>query len=274
LSGVALIVAGLVSARSTPMVRRLTIAVEHRGPLAAPVRVALLSDIHMGNRAMDPARLGHIVDQVNAEKADIVLIAGDFVTGRDSIGAGARAVKLIAPLRRLKAPLGVIAVLGNHDQWTSPGEIRSALFAAHVTVLENEVAKRGGLVVAGLGDRYSSHDNVSLLLARARGVAGVPILLTHAPDALPEVPRTVAIVMAGHTHCGQIVLPVIGSLARFAALAHWRRLYDPHYQCGVVRDRGRVTVVTAGLGSGSVPLRIGAPPDWWLIDVRRVPPGR
>jgi predicted MPP superfamily phosphohydrolase len=85
-----------------------------------PISVALLSDIHLGNLAMDGVRLSAIVDQVNAARPDLVLIAGDFTVGHDAVGAAERAAGLESPLSRLNARLGVVAVLGNHDHWTRP----------------------------------------------------------------------------------------------------------------------------------------------------------
>jgi hypothetical protein len=82
-----------------------------------------------------------------------------------------------------------------------------------------------------------------------------------------KLPSDLPLVMAGHTHCGQVVLPWIGPLLTRGPKQQWRRLYDPRYRCGVVQDRNRVVLVTAGLGSGTSPLRLGAPPDWWLIRI-------
>ena len=77
----------------------------------------------------------------------------------------------------------------------------------------------------------------------------------------------VPLVLAGHTHCGQVVFPLIGPLLSRSPREHWRRLYNPRYRCGLVRDPGRVVIVTAGVGSGTTPIRLGAPPDWWLVAI-------
>ena len=99
----------------------------------------------------------------------------------------------------------------------------------------------------------------------ARRLGGVPIVLTHSPDLVPDLPVDQPLVLAGHTHCGQVVLPWIGPLVMHAPSDHWRQLYNPRYRCGIVRDGTRTTIVTAGVGSGTSPIRIGAMPDWWLI---------
>jgi predicted MPP superfamily phosphohydrolase len=218
---------------------------------------------------MDAERLNAIVDSVNRTRPDLVLIAGDFVVGHDRAGAAARAAQLQQPLSRLRAPLGVIAVLGNHDHWTDPGAVQSALVRAGIIVLTNRAVRRGPLAVIGVDDAFSHHDDIAAAISSWKRIGGTPILLTHTPDVVQRLGREIPLVMAGHTHCGQVVLPWIGPPVTRSPLQHWRRLYDPRYRCGVVRDAGRIVIVTAGLGSGTSPIRIGAPPDWWLLKLRR-----
>jgi predicted MPP superfamily phosphohydrolase len=247
-----------------PIVRKASVAMSALPPGAAPIRVALLSDIHIGNSGMRRSRLERIVDQVNAERPDLVLLAGDFVAGHDA-SAGPLAAGLTAPLAKLDAPLGVIAVLGNHDHWTAPDAVRSALTEGGVAILENEATKRGALTIVGIGDRFSRHDDLPQAVAAARAQGGIPIVLTHSPDVVPDLPAMFDLVLAGHTHCGQVSLPWVGPLLSRAPLANWQQLYDPRYHCGRIQDTHRLTFVTAGVGSGTFPLRLGAMPDWWLL---------
>ena len=178
--------------------------------------------------------------------------------------AGARSARLLAgALAPLHPRLGTFAVLGNHDHWTAPAEITAALKAAGVRVLANQAVARGPVSILGVDDAFSGHADPSRVLDAKR--QGFPILLSHSPDLLATLPPGRApLVLLGHTHCGQVVLPWLGSPVRLSPFTG-QRLYDPRYRCGVVRDAGRVVVVTAGLGTSGVPLRIGAPPDWWLI---------
>lgn len=252
-----------------PVVRRLDVRVQGWPEGASSLRLALLSDIHFGARSMDDARLRRIVAQVNAAHPDIVLLAGDMVIGHDATGADARAAGLTAPLAGLRAPRGVIAVLGNHDHWTAPAAIRTALARAGILVLENGAVRRGPIALLGVDDSYSGHDDVGATLAAWRRIGGVPVVLTHAPDLTAKLPPGLPLLLAGHTHCGQVVLPGWGPLLLHSPHEHWRLLYDARLRCGVVRDAGRTIVVTAGVGSGTMPLRLGAPPDWWLITLRQ-----
>jgi predicted MPP superfamily phosphohydrolase len=263
-------VVGLQEAVSPPVRREARFALPGWPGETPPLRVALLSDIHVGNRAMTPDRLGRIVESVNDARPDIVLIAGDFLAGRRSDGAAEKAAALVAPLSRLRAPLGVVAVLGNHDYWTAPDAVRAALEKAGVTVLANQAVQRGPLALLGVDDAFSGRDDVPATLASAR-VRGFPVVLSHSPDVVRGLGTGFPLVLAGHTHCGQVVLPWYGPVTTRAPLAGWKPLYDPRYRCGLIARDGRTVVVTAGLGSGTTPIRLGAPPDWWLLTLG---PGR
>jgi predicted MPP superfamily phosphohydrolase len=261
------LIVGVREAISRPVERRLTVGLLGWPSDASPLKVALLSDIHLGNYAMDAGRLRRIVGQVNAARPDLILLAGDFVAGHDSAGAAERAAGLEAPLSQLTAPLGVVAVLGNHDHWTSPEAVRGALVRARVTVLANEAARRGPLAILGVDDAFSGHDDVAATVASWKAIGGTPLVLTHTPDLAHKLSGEFPVVLAGHTHCGQVVLPWLGPILTRSPMQQWRPLYDTRYRCGVVRDVNRTVVVTAGVGSGTSPVRLGAPPDWWLLTV-------
>jgi predicted MPP superfamily phosphohydrolase len=262
---VCLVAWGLNEASADPIQRHTRLDLPGLASDAPPYRVALLSDIHFGNRAMQRERLERIVAQVNAATPDLVVIAGDFVNGHEG-RIETRPGDFIAPLAGLTATDGVIATMGNHDHWTDPGTIQLALGKAGITILSNQAIRRGPLQILGLDDDYSRHADFSAASQAAIGMGGVPVVVTHSPDLSPSLSPEVGLVLAGHTHCGQVVLPGIGSLALpFGKLVGDAHYFDVRYQCGVVRDPHRTTIVTAGLGSGSIPIRIGAPPDWWLV---------
>ncbi|MCP3735056.1 metallophosphoesterase [Sphingomonas sp. RP10(2022)] len=260
-----LLVVGYREAIGDPVVRRGAIDLPDWPAGAAPVSVALLSDIHIGNVAMDEARLTRIVAQVKARRPDLVLLAGDFVVGHAAGSSGRLARRLIGPLSRLRAPLGVFAVLGNHDHWTGAGAVTRALAEAGIATLSNRAVRRGPVTIVGIDDAFSDHADPRLALLSADGLGGARIVVTHSPDAIPLLPQGAArLVLAGHTHCGQIVWPNGRALATRSPF-NGRRLFDPRYRCGIVRDSRRTVIVTAGLGSGTAPVRLGAPPDWWLV---------
>lgn len=244
-------------ARLDPVVRRATVHLPDWPAGRAPLRVLLLSDIHMGSAVMDGPRLERIVDQANALRPDLVLIAGDFIYGNDPVEGTRSAVRLIAPLSRLRAPLGVVAVSGNHDYWAGQDSLPPALKRARVTLLENEAVVRGPLAIGGLADGYTLHARIPATMRALDKLRGARIVLTHAPEITPYLPGEAHLVLAGHTHCGQIVVPWLGIRAR------------KRFGCGWTRDHDRLNLVTAGVGTSILPLRLGAVPDMWLLTLSR-----
>ncbi len=247
---------GFLEARADPIVRRAEIALPGLPAGTMPLRVLLISDIHAGNIAVTPARLERVVGQVNALQPDLVLIAGDFQPGEAEIDA-ATATAGLAPLKALRARLGVVAVPGNHDHWTGLGAVRKALEAANVTLLANQAIARGPLVIAGVDDDYSRHARTAQTVAAARRLPGAKLVLTHSPDIAPQLPADFPLLLAGHTHCGQVFIPFYGSLDPVSR-------YEDRYRCGIIREGLRTVIVGAGIG-GSLPLRLNAPPDLWLL---------
>jgi predicted MPP superfamily phosphohydrolase len=248
------------TATRDPIVRRAEVSVPGlaRGRSA---RIVLLSDLHVAGPDMPPERLRRIVEQANGLEPDLVLIAGDFVSDRRLSNHHYTAQEAVAPLAGLRTRLGVFAVLGNHDHWRNANGVRAALKGARVRVLDNQAARAGPFAIGGLDDAFTDHDNLPLTLRRMRQIGGVPVLLSHSPDPFPDVPASVPLVLAGHTHCGQISLPIIGALATASR-------YGQRYACGLMAENGKTLVVSAGLGTSLLPLRLGAAPDMWLVTVR------
>lgn len=245
-------------ARRDPVVRQATLRLADWPKGQSPIRAVLLSDIHMASQTMDAPRLSRIVAQINRLNPDIVLIAGDFISGSDPDGAARQAPKLIEPLAALKAPLGVVAVPGNHDYATGMSALNAALGRARVTLLANRVVVRGPLAIAAIGDFTTGHADVATTNRALKGKVGARLVLTHSPDLMPKLPQTLDLVLTGHTHCGQIVLPLIGPITQISA-------YGQRFLCGMKHEGRRTIVVTGGLGTSEVPFRLGAPPDMWLL---------
>ena len=245
-------------ARRDPVVRRATLSLPGWPRGARPVRVALLGDIHIGTLAMEPGRLNRIVGQVDALRPDLVLIAGDFIFGHDPNGAARLGEPMVAPLRGLRAPLGVIAVPGNHDHWTGEAVVRAQLRRAGIVMLANQAVRRGPLAVGGLDDAFTGHDDVPATMTALRRLPGARLIVTHSPDVAARLPADVRLLLAGHTHCGQVVLPFWGPVENVSR-------YEKRYLCGVVREGAHTVVVTAGVGTSGGPFRLNAPPDIWLL---------
>lgn len=245
-------------ATSTPRVRTARVALPGWPAGARPIRAVLISDIHVAGPDMPPARLARIVSQIDTLRPDVVLIAGDLVSQKMTSTRVYSMAQAIAPLARLRPRLGTFAVLGNHDHWADASGARAALAKAGVRLLENAAAVAGPLVIGGLGDDFTRRDDLPVTLVRMRSLPGVPILLSHSPDPFADLSGELALMLAGHTHCGQIAPWPLGPIVTESR-------YGLRYACGMVRERGRTLIVTAGLGTSGLPLRMGAPPDMWVL---------
>lgn len=224
-----------------------------------PLRIVLLSDIHVAGPDMPVARLRRIVAQANALKPDLVALTGDYVSDKRLRTATVTSAAAVAPFAGLRASLGVYAVLGNHDHERGAPAMAVALKRAGATLLSNRSEAAGPVIVAGVDDLVTGHADLPAALAGVGGARPV-ILLSHSPDLFPEVDARVAVTLAGHTHAGQIAPPLIGPI--FTASRYGRR-----YAQGHVVERGRHLVVSAGLGTSILPLRLGAPPEIVLVEL-------
>lgn len=266
LSALALLAFGYLSAIRDPVVRRAKVELSDWPAGAPPVSAILISDIHVAGPDMPPERLRRIVAGINALRPDLVLIAGDLVSDKRPATRHYPTDIAIAPLGALRPRLGTIAVLGNHDHWRSAEDSRRALRKAGITLLDNEAVRIGPLVVGGLDDAFTDHADPARTVAAMRALPGARIMLSHSPDPFAELPPEIGFTAAGHTHCGQVSLPLIGPLVTFSD-------YGNRYACGLIRERGKSLIVGAGLGTSVLPLRIGAVPDMWLIELGPVRPG-
>ncbi|HEY8579526.1 MAG TPA: metallophosphoesterase [Beijerinckiaceae bacterium] len=251
-------------------------------PAGLRLRLVVLTDIHACDPWMNAAHIARLVDSAHALDGDCVLLLGDYVKGPKFSRRLPDAV-IARELARLKAPLGVHAVLGNHDWWqdeeamATPGRlprIAAALREAGLPVYQNEAVRlvKDGkpFWIVGLGDQLSrlplvghapegyGSEDLPAALAQVTDDAPV-ILMAHEPDIFPDVPKRVALTLSGHTHGGQIRLfgwaPVMPTpLAR-------------RYGWGWFREDGRDLLVSAGLGCSNLPMRFGAPPEIVMIDL-------
>jgi predicted MPP superfamily phosphohydrolase len=244
------------------VVRRVGIASRRWPAGRAPVRLALVSDLHAGGPHVDPRAVARVVRRVNREEPDVVLLLGDFVDP-DVAGGDPVAPEAVArALGELSAP--AIAVLGNHD-WRFGGErVAAALAEAGIRVLENAPAAidiPGGRVwLAGVADKRMRRADVGEALADVPD--GEPaILLTHDPDVFPQVPERVALTVAGHLHGGQVGIPLVRR--RVLPSRH-----GESYARGHAEEGGRHLYVTQGVGESGWPLRFLAPPEVVVVELR------
>jgi predicted MPP superfamily phosphohydrolase len=250
-------------------------------PADLQLRIAAVADLHACDPWMSLERIGAIVERTNALNADVIVLLGDYVAGIRQVTRFIPASEWAAVLAGLKAPLGVHAILGNHDWWDDKtvqrqgrGTIaaRRALETAGIPVYENDarrLTKDGhGFWLAGLGDQLAyaparrfrrvrrvGVDDLGATLGKVTDDAPV-VLLAHEPDIAMRVPERVALQLSGHTHGGQVRLfgwsPVVPSrYGNRLAYGHTRTNCD--------------VIVSGGLGCSFVPFRLGVPPEIVLV---------
>lgn len=236
-----------------------------------PVRIGVISDTHVAAPHTDVARIVDLVDRMNAQRPDLVVLLGDYAGGHEPADVRARPERSeilqgVAAFRALRAPLGVFGVLGNHDSWFDEASLDRALTQAGVTVVENRAVRvqsdDGAFWVSGLADLVSKRARPSIPQALSGIQVGEPvILLTHWPDPFVEVPSSVALTLAGHTHCGQVNLPLIGRPVLPSEGSY-------RWPCGLYDEEGRKLFVTGGVGVSILPVRFRAPPEMVIVTLQ------
>src|ERR1700722_8287689 len=180
-----------------------------------PLNIAMAADFHVGCPSVDLDRLAVIVERINALHADIILLPGDFLTmvGNDRVIGG----EFVPPediakvLKNLKAPLGVYAVLGNHDVKNAPVGTTQALEKAGIHVLDNDAvhikSQKYDFWAAGLADDTTRDSDWKKTSAKITDNAPV-ILIMHDPGSFVHYePDRPVVSLAGHMHGGQVVFP-------------------------------------------------------------------
>ncbi|HKQ10675.1 MAG TPA: metallophosphoesterase [Rhizomicrobium sp.] len=223
------------------------------------LRIAVISDLHAGSPFTDEEKIDRVVSLTNAARPDLILLTGDYgVSVAPMLGGRHMPVPIIAAhLKPLHAPLGVYAVIGNHDREEDAASVYKALRSVGIDVLENQhvplSAPHGPLFLAGIGDFHTGASRPTQALAGI--AANMPVLcFTHTQDVFPHLPRSCALTIAGHTHGGQVRLPLVGRLKVPS-------VYGQRYAAGYVREGGKSLFISTGIGVSILPVRFGVPPE-------------
>jgi predicted MPP superfamily phosphohydrolase len=230
------------------------------------LRIAVLSDIHAGGAFIDERKLRTIVERTNQLQPEMIVIAGDYISGdgrRHPLRMAPEAFAAI--LKDLSAPLGIYSVLGNHDWWYNGPLVRDALERNGIKVLDDEVMKidaRGtSFWLVGLADLWTRPQRIAETLAQVPENTTV-IALTHNPDIFPRLPQRVQLLIAGHTHGAQVHLPIFGYVVQPS------NRYGERYAHGHIYENGHHLFITTGIGTSIVPVRFGVPPEIVLLTVK------
>lgn len=221
-------------------------------------RIVHVSDLHVGP-LVGREQVRAAVDEVNGLNPDIVAITGDMV---QSLGGEETAI-LEEELARLSVPLGVYAVLGNHDHWNDADAVTAALRRAGIVVLRNSATTvaRGGetIAIAGVDDVATNHADLSAAMAGVSSDARV-ILLAHEPDFADTAAADsrVALQLSGHSHGGQVCIPrlprILPRLGR-------------KYPSGLYQIEALWLYTNRGIGTAYLPIRFNCRPEVTVVEL-------
>jgi predicted MPP superfamily phosphohydrolase len=224
-------------------------------------RIVQIGDLHLDDWSK-PERLDRTAEMVNEERPDLVVVTGDFASySARRLDTG----RLVGALRRLSAPDGVLAILGNHDYLTDVKLIRQCIREAGLTELINEVVtlERGGseLHVAGIDDVMEGRSRLDLVLGELPE-SGAAVLLAHEPDFADVAAATgrFDLQLSGHSHGGQVRVPLLGR----AVLPP----FSQRYTRGLHRVGGMLVYTNRGLGTVHARLRFGCRPEITALTLR------
>ena len=218
----------------------------------AGLKIVYAADFHIGRK--HTARLVKIVDLINAQGADLVLLGGDFVKGHKE--KSTLPIEIIAhELSHINSDYPVCTVLGNHDMWVGGAKIQKVLEKNGIKVLRNSnVSVTVGdkkIYIAGVEDMTTGYPDLAKAFAEVQKPV---ILLSHQPDIFPKAWEEANIILAGHTHGGQVVLPGYGALLVPSA-------YGQKFRAGYIEEDNKKMIVTKGLGTSILPVRFNCKPE-------------
>jgi predicted MPP superfamily phosphohydrolase len=257
--GVALLMYAYFVEPNLLLINRFTIKVPHWSKELNGFKVVAISDIHGGSNSMDEAKLRYVAEQANAQQADVIVLLGDFVSqsgDKHDSGLKMEPATIADNLKELSAKYGVYAVIGNHDWWHGEKEVRAELERVGIKLLENEASSFdvSGKQVSVLGiEDYWKRRKVDISAPLSQIAVKENIIgITHNPDSFDKTPADLSILLAGHTHGGQVWLPFIGAPIPVA---------KQEYTYGHIVHDARHLFVTKGVGTSGPGIRFCAVPE-------------
>ena len=239
------------------IVHEETIQIDNWPKELSGLRIALIADLHTGAPFINDEKLRKIVELTNQQNPDLIVLLGDYVSPNSWHSHRVEPEVTAAALKNLRAPLGVYSILGNHDWWYNGEKVRNAFEQAGIPVLEDDVAeikwRNSSFWVVGLADLWTRPQHVKETVAKVPAGSTI-IALTHNPDIFPRLPQSVPLLLAAHTHGGQVNLPLIGTPivpSRFGR----------KYTAGHIFENGHHMFVTTGIGTSILPVRFRVTPE-------------
>jgi len=242
------------------IIKQLEIPLIRLAPTFDGYRIVHLSDLHFGTW-LDSDKLSIIIDLVNNQHPDLVAITGDMISYISS-----DLIKSLVPaLQRLSATDGIVAVRGNHDCWAKQEQYHNLFDSSGGKLINNSILslqrQNQYLHVCGLDTAFYAQDRLDIILAQLPKQSSA-ILLSHEPDTADNVSasNSFELQLSGHTHGGQIVLPIIGS--------PWLPRLGRKYPSGLYKVNGMYLYTNRGIGTASLPFRYNCPAEIAVITLR------
>ena len=255
-----------------------TLHIKNWNPAFDNFKIVAVSDIHGGSNGVTEDKLRQIVFLINEQNADLVVFLGDYVSQQSGDFSQVKMpIETIAEnLKGIRAKYGVYAVLGNHDGLFDKQRIVAELERVGIDVLQNEIKvinkDNRNLRFLGLNDHlglftWSTFDGEVRKIVAQTESDGDIIVLQHSPDVLEglnynkSLGTDFKLMLAGHTHGGQIRLPILGAPIIPST-------YGQKYARGHILEKGVDLFVTTGIGTSGLPLRFGVPPEIAVLEIR------
>ena len=260
-SGAAILTIFQVFQNLQPQMNELTIEISDPNWPTKGLKVAVLGDLHLHQDEKEYAKLAVLLKEVTSAKPDLVAFVGDYTAEPSEIMNMQRHRRRLIRLIKSVQPTPYVAILGNYETYSVHHRWLMEATSQRMNLFDNDVqiisTKAGDICVRGLGDAYTNHFEFKPFPYACEKIGKLTI--THDPAGAFE-PNMHGLIVAGHTHCGQVSFPFIGPL--------WvptKAPKDAH--CGLYQDKDRTLFVTSGVGTSLLPIRFGAQAQWDLLQI-------